>query len=747
MRKIIIIGGVAGGATAATRLRRLDENLNILMFEKGGYVSFANCGLPYHISDTIPERKKLLLQSPESFKARYNVDVRIHSEVIKINRQAKTVQVKDLVSGNIYEESYDDLLLSPGAEPNLPLIDGIKNASHHYMRSVEDLDGVMAILKNTHTPQRALVLGGGFIGLEIAENLREANITTYVVEQAPQVMMPVDSELAAFIHKELLKEGVKLYLNTKVEKIETYNGVSKVYLSNHQVLEVDIILVATGVRPRTQLAKEAGLAIGKTGGLVVNEFFQTEDPHIFAVGDAIEIKHKIHGQPTLIPLAWLANRQGRLVADNILNHRPKPFKGGLGTAIVKIFNLTVASTGLNERFLKQNNIPYHVATVNRLDHAGYYPNAQDMIVKLLFTKEGKILGAQAIGPQSVDKRIDLIASAIQTDMSVCDLQEIEIAYAPPYNSAKDPVNILGYLAENILTGMVEQVEIHQVDSLLAHKNYALLDVRTPKEFEAGTIKGAENIELDTLRENLYRLDKSKTYIVFCRVGFRSYNACRILTNHGFKAVNLNGGYTLWETAMPRFIFNNYAAIDIQAHQFEVAISVGTVVSHKQIYKNNRMGCELLLRDLANLKCNCEDTLFYIRNNSSYTHVYQYLARHCANIWLHDNHHNSPFSDSSSVLDLLKYTIENATKAQIFEPNREIKQELSVLKHTKQRLLEIKNTLANSTHGEHSSDRKDITHANTEYEHRLYFDTLSALEQDLSSIDAKIETLWSLSVPV
>ncbi len=540
--KIIIVGGVAGGATAATRLRRLSEENQVIIFEKGSYVSFANCGLPYHIGGTIAKRDALLLQTPKSLKERYNLDVRIHSEVLNINPQNKTISVKNLETNECYTESYDKLLLSPGAEPIKPPFEGIESQRIFTLRNIPDMDKIVA---QTKSAQSFVVVGGGFIGLEVAENLIEAGKSVTLVELGNQVMAPVDFDIASFVHAKAKEKGLELLLNTGVQKFrDTENGI-EVYLNNGNVLNTDAVVLAIGVKPENQLAKNAQLTIGETGGILINAFLQTSNPDIYAVGDAIEVEHFIHRKKVLIPLAWPANRQGRLVADNIVLGNTQKYSGTLGSSILKFFELTVASTGMNEKFLQRNHIPYQTAMVTRGHHAGYYPGAKTLLLKLLFDTQGAILGAQAVGEKGIDKRIDIIATAIKGKLTIYDLPEIEVAYAPPFNSAKDPVNIAGYVAENMLSGNLEMVHYHNFHAFVQEHNAIVLDVRTPQEFAAGHIEGAININVDNLRAQLGSMDKQRMYVVYCQVGMRGYLAYKILKNNGFKTVNLNGGYFLW----------------------------------------------------------------------------------------------------------------------------------------------------------------------------------------------------------
>ncbi|GAB1355872.1 CoA-disulfide reductase [Cloacibacterium normanense] len=540
--KILIVGGVAGGATAATRLRRLSEENEVIIFEKGQYVSFANCGLPYHISGTIDKRDALLLQTPESLKERYNLDVRVFTEVLSIYTVDKKVSVKNLQTGEIYLENYDKLLLSPGAEPIKPPFEGIDSDKIYTLRNIPDMDKIVAKTKNA---QNFVVVGGGFIGLEVAENLIEAGKNVKLVELGNQVMAPVDFDIASFVHEKAKQKGLELLLNVGVEKFNDKGETIEVFLNNGTSVETDAVILAIGVKPETKLAVEAGLEIGETRGILVNEFMQTSNPDIYAVGDAIEVAHFINNKKVLIPLAWPANRQGRIVADNIVLGNQYKYTGSLGSSILKFFELSVASTGLNEKTLKKFGIPYKTAIVTRGHHAGYYPGAKNMVLKVIFDENGKIFGAQAVGEAGVDKRIDVIATAIKGNLTVYDLPEIEITYAPPFNSAKDPVNIAGYAAENILKGDLEMVNYDEFWDFVKENDAVILDVRTSKEFSGGAIEGAININVDDLRANLEKLDKNKTYAIYCQVGLRGYLANRIMRNNGFRAVNLNGGYNLW----------------------------------------------------------------------------------------------------------------------------------------------------------------------------------------------------------
>ncbi|WP_455663310.1 CoA-disulfide reductase, partial [Pradoshia sp.] len=459
--KILIVGGVAGGASAAARLRRLSEKDEIIMFEKGEYISFANCGLPYYVGEVIQNRNKLLVQTVEGMGTRFNLDIRNWTEIIQINRETKTVTARKVATGEEYTETYDVLILSPGASPIKPRIEGIEQANNVYtLRNIPDTDRIKEKV-DREKPEKAVVIGGGFIGLEIAENLRERGVDVTIVDKSSQVMAPIDFEMAQIVHAHLREKGVHLLLEENVSAI--LDAGKKVRLESGKELDADMILLAIGVKPESQIAKEAGLDVGVNGAIKVNEHMQTSDPSIYAVGDVIEVKDYIHGTDTYIPLAWPANRQGRLVADHI-HGKEAVYHGTLGTSIAKVFDLSVASTGSNEKILKRQGVPYEVVHVTPNSHAGYYPGAAQLNLKLIFDKEtGRIYGAQAVGKDGVDKRIDVIATAIKGNMTVIDLPDIEIAYAPPYSSAKDPVNMAGYAAVNIMEGMAETVQWHEID--------------------------------------------------------------------------------------------------------------------------------------------------------------------------------------------------------------------------------------------------------------------------------------------
>ena len=544
--KIIIIGGVAGGMSAATRLRRLMEDAEIVIFEKGPFVSFANCGLPYYISGEIAERDSLLVQTPESLKARFNLDVRPFHEVVKISPEEHTVTVAH--DGSEFTEQYDKLILSPGAKPFIPEIEGLSEATNVFtLRNVPDLDQIMLALDEE--PQEAVVIGAGFIGLETAENLRKRGLNVTIVEKAPHVLPPLDEEMAAFVQDELADKGVKVITSQSATRFEENGKV--IVLEDGQKLASDVTILSVGVQPENSLAKAAGIETGLRGGILVDEHYETSQKDIFAVGDAILVKQEITGEDALIALASPANRQGRQVAD-VLAGLERKNKGSIGTAIVRVFDMTAASTGLNERFLQQNHLPYQAIHVSGKDHAGYYPGATDLTLKLLFEpKTGKIYGAQGVGKKGVDKRIDILATAIKGNLTIFDLPELEFTYAPPFGSAKDPVNMLGYAAMNLAEGLSENIQWHQLEDELA-SGKVFLDVRTLNEFKQGRLKADKtvHIPLNGLRERLAELDKEAEYIVSCHSGLRSYIAERILKQAGFAVKNLDGAYALYKMVKP-----------------------------------------------------------------------------------------------------------------------------------------------------------------------------------------------------
>lgn len=539
MKKILIVGGVAGGATAAARLRRLDEKSQIIMFERGEYISFANCGLPYYIGNVIENRDALLVQTVEGMKKRFNLDIRNFSEVVSIDAEKMEVTVNNLSTGETYVEKYDELILSPGASPIKPPITGIADADNIFtLRNIPDTDAIKGFV-DTKNPKEAVVVGGGFIGIEMAENLAERGVKVHLIEMLNQVMAPIDFEMAQIVHKHMVEKGVDLILGDGVDSFEENGRVVK--LKSGRKINSDITILSIGIRPENELAKSAGLELGDRGHIRVNENFETSKPHIYAVGDAIETQGLIYGEVSSIALASPANRQARIVADRI-NGIDSKYKGVLGTSVAKVFDLTVSSTGYNEKKLKNmGKNDFKSIHIHPLSNAGYYPTARPLDLKLIFEiPSGRVLGAQAIGEVGVEKRIDVIATAIAAKMTVRDLQELELSYAPPFSSAKDPVNMAGYVASNILDG-IEAVSVMEIDDIVEKGGY-LIDVRTVGEFMAGSMPGAVNIPLDELRDRLDEIPKDKDIYINCQVGLRGYLAVRILKNNGINAVNVDGGY-------------------------------------------------------------------------------------------------------------------------------------------------------------------------------------------------------------
>lgn len=563
-KKIVIIGGVAGGATAATRLRRLNEEDKIVLFEKGEYISFANCGLPYHVGGVIKERENLLLQTVDGMNQQYGLDVRNFSEVLEINPQSKSVTVLNHQTGESYVESYDKLIISTGAKAIVPSIDGLEEAQNVFsLRNIPDMDQIKAYIAENQIAT-ATVVGGGFIGLEMMENLVELGIQVQLIEMAPQVMPTIDIEMAQLIHSQMNIHGVNLILNDGLKEFRQ-NG-RELLLTSGKTLQTDMTILSIGVLPENTLAKVAGLELGYKGGIKVNQQLQTSQPDIYAIGDAIEVVDLVSGQPTHIPLAWPANRQGRLVAD-IINGSDAGYFGTQGTAVAKVFELTVASTGNSERLLKQAGIEYEMIHIHPNSHAGYYPGASPIALKLLFGIDGKILGAQAIGTEGVEKRIDVIATAMRFGARADQLASIELSYAPPYSSAKDPVNMLGYTADNILSGKVATFQWSQVDELISN-NAFLLDVREEFELATGTIESSHHIPLNQLRQRLGELPKNQPIYVYCQVGHRGYNAARILSQAGFDVKNLDGGYKTYKTAHYRIKPLDYLSFNQTRHKSE-----------------------------------------------------------------------------------------------------------------------------------------------------------------------------------
>lgn len=537
-KKVLIIGGVAGGASAAARLRRLDEQAEIILFERGEYISFANCGLPYYIGGVIEDREDLMVQTPESMHARFNLDIRIFSEVTRVDPTAKTVTVQSRDRGE-YVESFDYLIVSPGAKPIRPNIPGINHPRILSLRNIPDTDAIASILAGGNV-RKTVVIGGGFIGVEMAENLRERGLQVSIAEAAPHIMAPFDSEMSILLEDELRKNGIELALGDGVQAFSEEGDGLTVHLSSGKALKADLVILAIGVTPDTAFLKDSGIELGPRGHIVVNSHMQTNMDGVYAVGDAIEVVDYVTKQKTAIPLAGPANKQGRIAADNIAGIA-STYKGSQGTSIIKIFDLVGASTGANERTLQRLNIPYKTVLLHPNSHATYYPGAIAMTLKLVFNEEGKVLGAQAVGMDGVDKRMDVLATVIRMNGTVEDLTELELAYAPPFSSAKDPVNMAGYLAQNVLAGRAHTITWSEVAGMNPEE-YTLLDVRTEEEFQEGNVPSALNIPVDELRNRSDELDKGKKVVLYCRVGIRGYIADRILTQKGFEVLNITGGY-------------------------------------------------------------------------------------------------------------------------------------------------------------------------------------------------------------
>lgn len=543
--KVVIVGGVAGGATAAARLRRLDETAEIVVFERSGFVSYANCGLPYYIGGVIEDQEELTLQTPESFYERFRVQMKVHHEVTAIDRSAKTVTVRNLATGEVFQESYDKLLLAPGARPTQPALPGVGLDRLFTLRTVEDTLRIRRFVDTQH-PKSVVLAGGGFIGLELAENLRERGLDVTIVQRPKQLMTPFDADMAALIHREVRAHGVRLALGHTVEGFAESEGGVQVLLKDEQPLQADMVILAIGVTPDSRLAAEAGLELGLKGSILVNDRMQTSDPDIYAVGDAVQVDHFVTGQPALIALAGPANKQGRIAADNMAGGDSR-YKGSQGSSVLKIFDLTAAATGLNEAAARRAGLDVEAVVLSPMNHAGYYPGGRVMTMKVLFERRtGKLLGAQIVGSDGVDKRIDVLATAIRAGMTAADLTELDLAYAPPYSSAKDPVNMAGYMMENLLTGKVKQFRLDELATLPRDGSVTLLDTRTTGEYSRGHADGFINLPLDELRDRLSELDPAKPVYVMCQSGLRSYLACRILTQHGFTCYNFAGGYRFYE---------------------------------------------------------------------------------------------------------------------------------------------------------------------------------------------------------
>ena len=543
--KVVIIGGVAGGATAAARLRRLNETAEIVVFERSGYISYANCGLPYYIGGVIEDPKALTLQTPESFFARFRVDMRVRHEVTAIHPDKKTVSVRALETGEEFEEHYDKLILSPGASPTQPRLPGVGLEKLFTLRTVEDTFRIKDYIR-AHHPKSAVLAGGGFISLELAENLRELGMEVTIVQRPKQLMNPFDPDMAAFIHGEARRHGIRLALGHTVEGFAERDGGVDVLRKDAVPLHADMVVLAIGVTPDTVLAKEAGLELGLKGSIVVNDRMETSDPDIYAVGDAVQVKHFVTGQDAVISLAGPANKQGRIAADNICG-RDSRYLGSQGSSVIKVFDLTAASTGVNETNAKKAGLDVDTVILSPMSHAGYYPGGKLMTMKVVFeTGTYRLLGAQIVGYEGVDKRIDVLAAAIHAGLTAVQLKDLDLAYAPPYSSAKDPVNMAGFMAENLASGVVKQFHIEDVNALPHDGNVTLLDARTPQEYAGGHIEGFRNIPVDELRERLDEIEKGKPVYVICQSGLRSYIACRILAGYGYEAYNFAGGFRFYD---------------------------------------------------------------------------------------------------------------------------------------------------------------------------------------------------------
>jgi NADPH-dependent 2,4-dienoyl-CoA reductase/sulfur reductase-like enzyme/peroxiredoxin family protein/rhodanese-related sulfurtransferase/TusA-related sulfurtransferase len=577
--KYVIVGGVAGGATTAARLRRIDENAEIIMIEKGPHISYANCGLPYYIGGVIKDREKLLVQTPESFHARFNIDIRIHSEITSINTSDKSVEVKKTQTGEIYTETYDKLVLSPGASPIKPPIPGINSPNIFTLRNVEDTDKIKAFVDDSG-PKTAVVVGAGFIGLEMAENLHRIGVNVTVIEAGSQVMNMMDSEIAAPLHQHFKEKNVGLFLKDAVKEFVPNGDLMEVHLSSERVVKADFVILSIGVRPDSDLAKAAGVKIGETGGIWVDEYLQTSIKDIYAVGDAIEFPHPITKKPSLAFLAGPANKQGRILADNMVYGHKRKYGGSIGTAIAQVFDLTAGITGFTHRGLKALGIKHESTVVNAGSHAGYYPGSMQMILKISFDPvNGKLLGGQIVGYKGIDKRLDLLAATIKNGGTIYDLQEIEHAYAPPFSSAKDPVNQAGYNAENIIRGLFKPLSPFQFKKRSAKDSF-VLDVRTAEEYSIGNIDGALHIDVDDLRNHLNKIPKDKKVMIYCGVGLRGYVAARILRQSGYDNIyNLSGGLKVYKQAMAEqsnpIFFNNEAKIE-SALEPNIPIKVKTI---------------------------------------------------------------------------------------------------------------------------------------------------------------------------
>ena len=546
--KVLIVGGVAGGATAAARIRRLDETAEITVFERSGYISYANCGLPYYIGGVITDPEELTLQTPESFFSRFRINMKVHHEVTAIHPDQNTISVRNSKTGEEFEESYDKLILSPGAKPTQPRLPGVGIEKVFTLRTVEDTFHIKEYI-NKNQPKSAVLAGGGFIGLELAENLKELGMDVTIVQRPKQLMNPFDADMASFIHSEMRKHGVKLALGHTVEGFEEKDGGIDILLKDEMPLHADMVVLAIGVTPDTHLAKDAGLELGIKGSIVVNDRMETSAPDIFAAGDAVQVKHYVTGQEALISLSGPANKQGRIIADNICGGDSR-YPGSQGSSVIKVFDMTAATTGINETNARKAGLDVDTVILSPMSHAGYYPGGKVMTMKVVFEKETyRLLGAQIVGYEGVDKRIDVLATAIHAGMKATELKDLDLAYAPPYSSAKDPVNMAGFMIDNISKGILKQWHLEDVDLLPRDGSVTLLDVRTVREYGNGHIEGFKNIPVDELRERLDEIEKAKPVYVICQSGLRSYIGTRILEGNGYKAYNFSGGFRFYDAAM------------------------------------------------------------------------------------------------------------------------------------------------------------------------------------------------------
>ena len=546
--KIVIIGGVAGGATAAARIRRRNEHAEIIVFEKSGYISYANCGLPYYIGDVITDPEELTLQTPESFFRRFRIHMKIHHEVVSIHPDRKTVSVKNLETGEAFEESYDKLILSPGAKPAQPRLPGVGMDQLFTLRTVEDTFRIKEYITKNH-PKSVVLAGGGFIGLELAENLRELGMEVTIVQRPRQLMTPFDPDMASMIHSEMRRHGIKLLLGYTVEGFREKDHEAEVLLKDNPSLRADMVILAIGVTPDTALAKEAGLELGIKGSIVVNDRMETSVPDIYAAGDAVQVKHYVTGEDTLLSLAGPANKQGRIIADHICGDDSR-YPGSQGSSVIKVFDMTAATTGINETNARRAGLQVDTVTLSPMSHAGYYPGGKVMTMKVVFEKATcRLLGAQIIGYEGVDKRIDVLATAIHAGMKATQLKDLDLAYAPPYSSAKDPVSMAGFMIDNITKEILKQWHLEDMDAVLKEEGAVLLDVRTVQEYSRGHISGFINIPLDELREHIHEIEKGKPVYLICQSGLRSYIASRILEGYGYETYNFSGGFRYYDAVV------------------------------------------------------------------------------------------------------------------------------------------------------------------------------------------------------